>query len=134
MAPFKYMILGAWMVACMTCGAVPVSVVSFTASDPGENGAIELTWCLTGWQEPYSVYPIGRYNVAVFRMDTSDWGTLSVFPLSIKDQRGVHGSFVDDTPHTAGETYIYWLCDVPYNQQNIPAISPPSISMAERPE
>lgn len=134
MAPFKYMILGAWMVACMTCGAVPVSVVSFTASDPGENGAIELTWCLTGWQEPYSVYPIGRYNVAVFRMDTSDWGTLSVFPLSIKDQRGVHGSFVDDTPHTAGETYIYWLCYAPYNQQNIPAISPPSISMAERPE
>ena len=116
MTTIKHMFLGAWMVGCMTCGAVPVSVVSFTASEPDENGAIELTWCLTGWQDPASVYPRMRYNVAVFRMEASDWGNVLVLPLSIKDQRNdVRGSYVDPGPHTPGETYYYWLACAPYD-------------------
>ena len=115
--PYKCVAFFAWLAICMTCRA-EVSVARFTASGPDKSGAITLDWRLSGWQEPYSVYPIGRYNVAVFRMDTSNWGTLSLFPLSIKTQDWVDGSFVDDTPHTPGETYIYWLCYAPYNKQN----------------
>ncbi len=106
----KFVLLFTWLAVRMAYGAT-ASVVSFTASEPDENGSVQLNWVVTG-----SAYAGGiRFNVAVSRSETSDLMTSTILTGAYMDQRNsVRGSLVD-TPPVAGKTYYYWLNCAPYN-------------------
>ena len=106
----KCMLLSMWLAVHMAHGAT-ASVVSFTASEPDENGSVQLDWVVTG-----SPYAGGiRFNVAVSRSETNDLMTSTIITGVYMDQRNsVRGSLVD-TPPVAGKTYYYWLNCAPYN-------------------
>ncbi len=109
---YKCVAFCVWLAICMTCRAAAwASVVNFTASEPNEDGSVQLDWVVTG-----SSYAGGiRFNVAVSRSDVNDLKSSTILAGAYMDQRNnVRGSLVD-TPPVAGKTYYYWLNCAPYN-------------------
>ena len=106
----KCMLLSMWLAVHMAYGAT-ASVVSFTASEPDENGSVQLNWVVTGPSYAGGI----RFNVAVSRSETNDLMASTIITGAYMDQRNsVRGSLVD-TPPVAGKTYYYWLNCAPYN-------------------
>ena len=106
----KYILLSMWLAVHMTYGAT-ASAVSFTASEPDENGSVQLAWVVTGPSYAGGI----RFNVAVSRSETNDLMTSTIIAGAYMDQRNsVRGSLVD-TPPIAGKTYYYWFNCAPYN-------------------
>ena len=88
-----------------------MSVVSFTASEPDENGSVQFNWVVSGPSYDSGI----RFNVAVSRSETNDLMTSTIIAGAFMDYRNSVRCSLADTSSATGKTYYYWPNCAPYN-------------------